>query len=322
MLRRLSIPSDPNLLVGFETADDAAVYRLDDATALVQTVDFFPPVVDDPYDYGAIAMANALSDLYAMGARPLIGLNIACFPAEGLSLDILAEILRGGAEKAREAGLLIVGGHTIDDREPKYGAAVTGLVRPGEQITNGGARPGDRLFLTKPLGIGVITTAIKAGVAPPEVVALAIGVMATLNRAASEAMREVGVTACTDVTGYGLLGHAREMAQASGVGIVLRAGAVPVLEGAAGLADLGVVPGGTFRNMTFLEGQVDWDPAVDALQQLLLADAQTSGGLLIAVPAGRGDALAAALARHGVSTVAEVGFCEAPAGPAPLRVAR
>jgi len=322
VLRRLSIPSDPNLLVGFETADDAAVYRLDDATALVQTVDFFPPVVDDPYDYGAIAMANALSDLYAMGARPLIGLNIACFPAEGLSLDILAEILRGGAEKAREAGLLIVGGHTIDDREPKYGAAVTGLVRPGEQITNGGARPGDRLFLTKPLGIGVITTAIKAGVAPPEVVALAIGVMATLNRAASEAMREVGVTACTDVTGYGLLGHAREMAQASGVGIVLRAGAVPVLEGAAGLADLGVVPGGTFRNMTFLEGQVDWDPAVDALQQLLLADAQTSGGLLIAVPAGRGDALAAALARHGVSTVAEVGFCEAPAGPAPLRVAR
>lgn len=320
MLRQLDFPSDPNLLVGFETSDDAAVYRLDDATALVQTVDFFPPVVDDPYDYGAIAVANSLSDVYAMGARPLIALNIVCFPAGGLSLSVLGEILRGGAEKAREGGLLIVGGHTIDDREPKYGLAVTGLVKPGAQVTNAGAQPGDRLFLTKPLGIGVITTGIKAGVAPPEVVARAVAEMATLNRAAAAAMLDVGVSACTDITGYGLLGHALEMARGSRVRVVVHAGAVPVLEGAVDLADVGVVPAGTFRNISFLEGQVEWDSAVDELQRLLLADAQTSGGLLIAVPAARAGALRAALERHRVATVAEIGHCEVVGAAAPLSV--
>ncbi len=319
MLRQLNVPSDPNLLVGFNTADDAAVYRLDDSTALVQTVDFFPPVVDDPYDYGAIAVANALSDIYAMGARPLIGLNVVCFPVEGLSLDILVAILRGGADKAREGGLLIAGGHTIDDREPKYGVAITGLVRPGAQVTNAGARPGDRLFLTKPLGIGSITTGIKAGVATPEVVAEAVSIMATLNRAASEAMVEVGVSACTDITGYGLLGHALEVAQGSGVEITLRSAQVPVLGAARALAGMGVVPGGTFRNMSFLEGQVQWDPGVDEIQRIILADAQTSGGLLIAVAPEKADLLVASLRRHGVTTIAEVGAC-GPPGEFPLRV--
>ncbi|MEK7214006.1 MAG: selenide, water dikinase SelD, partial [Chloroflexota bacterium] len=234
-------------------------------------------------------------------------------------LDILAAILRGGGDKAREAGLLIAGGHTIDDREPKYGLAVTGLVRPGSQVTNSGAKPGDRLFLTKPLGIGVITTAIKAGVASPAVVAEAIGVMTTLNRAASEAMVEVGVSACTDITGYGLLGHALEMARGSGVRITFRSSQVPVLPAARDLAGLGVVPGGTFRNMTFLEGQVQWDSDIDELQRTLLADAQTSGGLLIAVAPGKAELLEAALRRRGVATIAEIGGC-GEAGELPLQV--
>jgi len=280
----------------------------------VQTVDVFTPVVDDPYHYGAISVANALSDIYAMGARPLLALNIAGFPRSKLPLQVLSEILRGGADKAEEAGVLIVGGHTIDDPEPKYGLAVTGTVHPEKIVTKAGGRPGDLLLLTKPLGLGVITTGIKQGKTPPEAVAEAIRVMETLNRAASEAMVEVGVHACTDITGYGLLGHLHEVAIASGVAARIRAGAVPMLPQAHALARAGAIAGGTARNFEFLQDKVTYDGSLDEETRLLLADAQTSGGLLMAVSPDRVDTLDAALRQRGVATVARVG--ELLAGPA------
>jgi selenide,water dikinase len=280
----------------------------------VQTVDVFTPVVDDPYHYGAISVANALSDIYAMGARPLLALNIAGFPRSRLPLQVLSEILRGGADKAEEAGVLIVGGHTIDDPEPKYGLAVTGTVHPEKIVTKAGGRPGDLLLLTKPLGLGVITTGIKQGKTSPEAVAEAIRVMETLNRAASEAMVEVGVHACTDITGYGLLGHLHELAAASGVAARIRAGAVPMLPQARALARAGAIAGGTARNFEFLQDKVAYDGSLDEETRLLLADAQTSGGLLMAVCPDRVDTLEAALRQRGVATVARIG--ELLAGPA------
>ncbi len=306
MLRHLPKPSDPNLLLGLGTDDDAAIYRLSDELALVQTVDVFTPIVDDPYQFGAIAAANALSDVYAKGGRPLLALNIAGFPRT-LPLDILAEILRGGADKAAEAGVMIVGGHSIDDPEPKYGLAVTGLVHPARFIANAGARPGDALYLTKPLGIGVITTGIKQERTPPDVAAEAVRVMGILNRAASEAMTLVGVHAATDVTGYGLLGHLHEMVAASGVGAQISAAAVPVIDGARHLAGTGAVAGGTTRNLEWLKDKVRWAPGIDEVTQLLLADAQTSGGLLIAVAPERAQALESALQARGVETIARIG---------------
>lgn len=306
VLRHLPNPGDPNLLLGLGTRDDAAVYRLTDDLALVQTVDVFTPIVDDPYTFGQIAAANALSDVYAKGGRPLLALNVAGFPRK-LPLDILAEILRGGAEKAVEAGVAIVGGHTIDDPEPKYGLAVTGLVHPDRFVSNAGARVGDALVLTKPLGIGVITTGIKQDRTPPDVVADAVRVMNQLNRSASEAMLEIGVHAATDITGYGLLGHLYEMAEASGVAARVTAGAVPVLRGAADLARGGAVAGGTARNLEWLDGKVKWTDQVDEITRILLADAQTSGGLLIALPSSRAATLSQALRAHGVETTAIIG---------------
>ncbi len=300
--------------MGISTRDDAAVYRLSDDLALVQTVDVFTPVVDDPFQYGAISVANALSDIYAMGARPLLALNIVGFPRGKLPLDILGEILRGGAAKAAEAGVLIVGGHSIDDPEPKYGLAVTGTVHPEKVITNASGRPGDVLVLTKPLGLGVITTGIKQGKTPPAVAEAAIRVMGTLNRAASEAMVEVGVHACTDITGFGLLGHLQQLAAASGVAARIRVGPIPFLPEAHTLARQGAIAGGTARNFEFLQDKVAYDEGIDEATRLLLADAQTSGGLLIAVPPDRAAALDAALQRRGVSPVAHIG--ELTAGPA------
>ena len=312
--------SDPNLLVGVNTGDDAAVYRLDDDTALIQTVDFFPPIVDDPYAFGQIAVANALSDVYAMGGTPLIALNVVGFPV-ALPKDILGTILVGGADKAREAGTLIVGGHTVDDEEPKYGLSVTGVVAPGAEVTNAGAMPGDDLVLTKPLGTGVITTAGKQGVASDDVIAEAVGVMATLNKAASHAMtadgaRE-GVHGCVDVTGFGLLGHLRGMTRASGVGATVKLGAIPFIPGAKELAEQGVAPGGTHRNLDSLNADVRWDEAITDIQKLLLADAQTSGGLLIAVAKSHTPALLESLEAHGVETRAVIGTIDAAGdGPA------
>lgn len=298
--------SSPNLLIGTASPDDAAVYKLTEDIALVQTVDFFPPIVDDPYAYGAIAAANSLSDVYAKGGRPLLALNIVCFPAS-LPKDILGRILRGGADKAAEAGVLVVGGHTIDDPEPKYGLAVTGVIRPGDQVSIAGAQEGDKLVLTKPLGLGVITTAGKQGIAPPPVLERAIQVMATLNKAAAEAMLKVGVHACTDVTGYGLLGHLRWMVEAKGLSARVSLSQVPVLDGAWDLVAQGAVPGGTRRNLKSLERTARWDKRVPEHGRILLADAQTSGGLLMAVSPAKLDALLAALREAGVAGATVIG---------------
>ena len=306
VLSYVPVIKDANLLVGAETGDDAAVYRLGDNTALVLTVDFFPPIVDDPFSYGAIAVANSLSDIYAMGGRPLLGLNIVGFPVE-LPKEILGEILRGGYAKAQEAGCLIVGGHTVDDQEPKYGLAVVGLVEPGKQVTNAGARPGDRLVLTKPLGTGIITTAGKQGVVKPEVLERTVSIMSMLNRAASEAMVKVGVNAGTDVTGFGLIGHLKGMMQGSGTRATLQLSRVPVIPGAWELIEEGIAPGGTHRNLKSLSKHVQWHDAISEEARLLLCDAQTSGGLLISVPEERTVPLLEALEAAGVEGAEIIG---------------
>lgn len=313
VLEQLPPVTDPNVVVGVSTGDDCAVYRIDKGKALVQTVDFFTPVVDDPYDFGAIAAANSLSDIYAMGAVPTFALNVVGFHTRELSLDVLERILKGGADKTAEAGIQIIGGHTIDDREPKYGMAVTGMIDPARVITNSGARPGDIIFLTKPLGSGIISTAIKRGLADQAIIGRVTEVMATLNKAASEAMVRVGVNACTDITGYGLLGHLVEMTRGSGVGARLHSRAVPVLQAAKDLidADISIVPGGSRNNLKYVEQFVDFDPGLTAAERLLLADAQTSGGLLISCPGEKADDLEAALKDAGTIVHARVGIIEA-----------
>jgi selenide,water dikinase len=298
--------SHPDLLVGTETGDDAAVYRLNDHLALVMTVDFFPPITDDPFEYGEIAAANSLSDVYAMGGKPLVALNIVGFPAS-LDRAILGEILRGGYSKAGEAGCLIAGGHTVDDPEPKYGLSVVGLVEPGRQVTNAGARPGDVLVLTKPLGTGIITTAAKQGVVDAAVMKGAVKTMATLNRAACDAMVRVGVHAATDITGFGLMGHLKSMVRGSQVTAEIHLGQVPVLPGAWELLDRGVAPGGTHRNLHSVADTVQWSTELSEREQLLLCDAQTSGGLLISVAGDRQDALVSELKANGVEVAAVVG---------------
>ncbi|RMH15057.1 MAG: selenide, water dikinase SelD, partial [Gemmatimonadetes bacterium] len=292
VLRHLLPVDDPNALVDASTRDDAAVYALDAERALVVTLDFFTPVVDDPYDFGRIAAANALSDVYAMGARPLFVLNLLGFPRALLDEGLAEEILRGGAEAAAAAGVPVLGGHSVDDPEPKYGMVAVGEVRRDAMVTNRGARPGDALVLTKPLGSGVVATALKAGAAPEAVVREAVEVMATLNRGAAAAMCEVGVHAATDVTGYGLLGHLRNLLRASEVAAELDAAALPLLPGVRPLVDAGHVPGGTRRNLADLEADTDFG-AVDEAVRILAVDAQTSGGLLVAVPEERLDALLA-----------------------------
>jgi selenide,water dikinase len=292
--------------VGTNTADDAGVYRLSPDLALVQTVDIFTPIVDDPYWFGVIAAANALSDVYAMGGTPRLALNFAGFPRAKLPLEVLGEILRGGGDKCVEAGVTVIGGHTIDDPEPKYGLAVTGFVHPARVVTNATARPGDALVLTKPLGLGVITTGIKQGKASQAAIDEAIRVMATLNKGAAEAMLAVGVSAATDITGFGLLGHLHEMTRAAGVRARVRLHDVPVLEEAWTLARLRTIPGGTQRNRASLDGAVAWE-GVDEEGQVLLCDAQTSGGLLIAVPQARVEALVRALRAAGTPAAAVVG---------------
>ncbi|MCC3371645.1 selenide, water dikinase SelD [Cohnella sp. REN36] len=291
---------NPDLLVGLETSDDAGVYRLTDEIAMVQTVDFFTPIVDDPYAFGQIAAANAISDIYAMGGRPLTVLNIVAFPISTLDKSILADILRGAADKVAEAGVTLVGGHSIDDKEPKFGLAVTGVVHPNRIRTNAGAKPGDRLILTKPIGIGILTTSIKKDELSPEEVRRATEVMATLNKRAAETMAPYDVHACTDVTGFGLIGHALEMAKGSGVGIRLRREDVPILPRVRELAERGFVPGGTKNNYNHVRADVDFAPLLDETDRLILCDAVTSGGLLIAVDPAQADALLRDLREAGV----------------------
>ncbi len=306
MLRRLPRTEDPRALVGHETRDDAAVYRLSDTEAVVETVDFFTPVVDDPYWFGRIAAANAFSDIWAMGARPLFALNLVGWPVGKLSMETLGEVLRGGAEAAQLAGAPVLGGHSIDDPEPKYGMAVTGIVHPDRILRNVGARPGDVLLLTKPLGSGIVTTAIKRAVAPAALVERVVAVMSALNRAAGETFAASGaVHALTDVTGFGLLGHAWEMAEGSGVALRLRADRVPLLDPAVrDLAARGVVPGGSKANLAWVRPALRLAPEVDEPLALVLADAQTTGGLLAAVDPARAAAVQDALAAAGVHAAA------------------
>ena len=273
----------PNLLVGLEVSDDAAVYKINDEVAVIQTLDFFPPVVDDPYDYGAIAAANAMSDVYAMGGEVVLALNICGFPHD-MDPAIVAEILRGGAEKVAEAGGVLAGGHTLDDKEPKYGLAVMGIVHPDRVLTKAGARPGDALVLTKPLGVGIITTALKGGVADPAHVAAAVENMKKLNRNAARLIQQVGVHACTDVTGFALLGHGYEIAEKSGVRLRFYVDKLPFLDGAIQYAENWLFPGGSCRNQSAYEQEVDFAPGISEEMQMLLFTPETSGGLLIAVP--------------------------------------
>lgn len=310
LLGRLPPVTDPNVLVGSATADDAAIYRIDDERALVLTTDFFTPVVDDPYEFGAIAAANALSDVYAMGGTPLTALNIVGFPETGLDVSVLGDILRGGAEKAREAGIDIVGGHTIKTDEPIYGLAVTGMVHPKRVASNAGGRPGDVLVLTKPIGIGIITTAAKQDRDSAGAIRDAVRLMATLNRAAGEAMATVAAHACTDITGFGLLGHLRNVAAASGCAATVRFDAVPVIEAARSYVREGIVPGGTHANWRFLNEWVEYAPEIDKESQLLLCDAQTSGGLLIAVTPEEVEKLCDELCSRGAPCAAVVGKLE------------
>jgi selenide,water dikinase len=308
----------PEVLVSPETGDDAAVYALPGGLGLIHTVDFFTPIVDDPFDWGRIAAANAFSDVYAMGGRPVTALNLVAWPVQELSLDLLGRVLEGGAAVAREAGVTVVGGHSIHDPEPKYGMAVTGFVEVDRIVRNSTMRPGDRLFLTKPLGLGILSTAVKRGQATAEQLRVAVETMTTLNRAASEAMVEVGVSGATDVTGFGLLGHLGIAMQGSMAGAHIDAGTVPLLPGTLDLAGRGVVPGGTRSNHEFVTSFVRWNDLPET-EQLVLADAQTSGGLLIAVPASGAEQLARALDARGIRA-AEIGVVQSDAAPGTIEI--
>jgi cysteine desulfurase len=315
VLAGMPVPSDENILVGTETADDAAVYRIDENTAIIQTVDFFTPIVDDPYGFGAIAAANSLSDIYAMGGRPIFALSVVGFPSNRLPVRVLEDILRGAHDKAREAGIAIIGGHTVEDTEPKFGLAVTGVARPGAVLTNRGARPGDAIVLTKPLGTGILSTALKQGLLTTAQAEMLADTMAALNRDAAEAMAEVGVNACTDVTGFGLLGHLLEMMRGSGTSASIEARRVPVLESALELAASGTVPGGTLSNRDYTGSHVDFADDVPEALRMLLNDAQTSGGLLISLAGAAAERLVGLLRDRGVTRAAVIGKVEAAAGP-------
>jgi selenide,water dikinase len=316
ILQTLPRRSHPDLLVGMETADDAGVYRLTPEIALIQTVDFFTPVVNDPYTFGQIAAANALSDVYAMGGRPLTALNIVCYPSKTVPQEVLKAILAGGLDKIHEAGALLVGGHSVDDTELKYGLSVTGIVHPERVLTNGGARVGDQLILTKPLGTGVIATAMKGRLASPEAAAAAIRVMTTLNRLPAACLESGAVHAVTDITGFGLLGHALEMAVASKVEITFYAQRIPLLAAAREYAAMGLVPAGSFANRNFCANSLQVAPGLDPVLVDLCSDAQTNGGLLLAVSPDQVQHLLDCLEGQGISAspIGEV------SGPAPGRI--
>jgi selenide,water dikinase len=304
LLGTLHLPEvTADVLVAADTGDDAAVVRLPDGRALIATLDYFTPIVDDPYDWGRIAATNALSDVYAMGGRPFLALNVVNWPVDDLPLEMLARVLQGGIDVATSAGAAVLGGHSITDPEPKYGMVALGLVDAERIVRNSAAAAGDRLFLTKPLGLGIVSTAVKRGVADPDLLDRAVGLMTTLNDRAADAMLEAGAVAATDVTGFGLLGHLHRMLEASNVAARVDASRVPVLDGVLELARDGIAPGGTGRNHRFVDPHVDWGGLAEA-EQLVLADAQTSGGLLISV--ADGERLAGALVSRAVA-FAEIG---------------
>lgn len=303
----MPLQSDPNLIVGMERYEDAGIYKLTEELAIVQTVDFFTPIVDDPYTFGQIAAANALSDVYAKGGRPLTALNIVCFPQKTMAMAVLREILLGGLDKMHEAGVILLGGHSVEDAELKYGLSVTGTIRPDRVILNSSARAGDRLILTKPLGTGIISTAIKGGAAGEKAVAKIVKSMTALNRKASELMLATGVNACTDITGFGLLGHASEMVEGTGVGMVIEAASVPFFPEAKELAEMGMIPGGLHRNREFRLPMVDMAPGIPQHLQDILFDPQTSGGLLISVPEPKAPGMLQSLHQEGVIEAAIIG---------------
>ena len=310
LLKSLPPITDPNVLVGTSTADDAAVYKLSDELALVLTTDFFTPVVDGPYDFGAVAAANALSDVYAMGGKPLTALSIVGFPDALLPPEVLVEILRGAADKAADAGIAIVGGHTIKSEEPIFGLAVVGTINSNRVLANSKAQPGDVLILTKPIGLGIITTAAKNGEDKLGAISDAIRLMTTLNRSAAEVFVDAGAHALTDITGFGLLGHLRNMVTASGVGAHIYLDQVPALEAARQYLIAGIAPGGTHANHRFLADWVSYASDLTKEDELLLCDAQTSGGLLAAIPADRASAAVAALRSAGTPAAAVIGLIE------------
>ncbi len=305
--------SDPNVITGMASLDDAGVYKLADDLAIIQTIDFFTPIVDEPYVFGQIAVANALSDVYAMGGRPLMALNIVCFPISSMDISVLQEILRGGLDKMREAGVTLIGGHSVDDTELKYGLSVTGVVHPEKVLTNAGAQAGDKLILTKPVGTGILSTALKAGIADKQSVADITASMTALNKEASELMQAVGAHACTDITGFALLGHACQMAHNSQVGLELHFASVPFLPKAEEFATRGCCPAGLQRNREFYSKTVEFAPQVPAPVKDMLFDPQTSGGLLISLAPKTAESLLDRLHEAGVPQAAIIG--EVVAGP-------
>jgi len=298
-----------------ERGEDAGVYKLNDELAVIQTVDFFTPIVDDAFEFGRIAVANSLSDVYAMGGRPLTALNVVCFPQDMMDISVLKDILRGGLDKMHEAGVILVGGHTVEDPELKYGLSVTGVIHPDKVVLNSGARAGDRIILTKPLGTGIISTAVKAGTASDEAIEKIVKSMTALSSTASELMQEVGVSACTDITGFGLLGHACEMVQDSDIGMVINSSAVPYFHEAREMAEMGMLPGGLHRNRDFRKDMVDISENVPRYLSDILFDPQTSGGLLISVPHEKAWMLLEKLHAGGVKEAVIIGEVAAePAG--------
>jgi selenide, water dikinase len=303
----LEIPFDANILAGVAGSEDAGVYRLSDELALVQTVDFFTPIVDDPRIFGRVAAANSLSDVYAMGGRPITAMNVVCFPSKKLGIAVLRGILEGGLDILKQAGVALVGGHSVDDDEPKYGLSVSGLIHPDRIMTNSGLKPGDRLVLTKAVGTGVIATASKADLASPESTEAMVRSMCALNKEASEVAVRAGVRACTDITGFGLAGHLVEMARASGCRIRIRARSVPILSGALEAASMGMVPAGAYGNRTFFASWITMDESVPTAIADLMFDPQTSGGLVLAIPPAQADAFVHALQAEVGESVAEIG---------------
>ncbi len=312
MLTGLPRISDPNLLVGMETSDDAAVYRVSDDLALIQTVDFFPPMVDDPYTFGQVAASNALSDIYAMGGVPKLALNLLCFPSDKLAPQHVRAILEGGASKVAEAGACLCGGHTIEDKEPKYGLSVTGFVHPNHILANSSAREGDLLILTKALGSGILTTAAKADILDAASLNRLVETMTTLNAGAQRAMEGLAVHGCTDITGFGLLGHTAEMAAGSDLTIRLMASCLPLLPQALEMAQMGIIPAGAYRNRDHLKGKVRMSPAVPLELADIMYDPQTAGGLLISVAPQDGERLLEALGEQGVKDARLIGEVCAP----------
>ncbi len=303
----LSIPTNENVLVGLGTADDAGVYRISADLALIQTVDFFTPIVDDPYDFGRIAAANALSDVYAMGGVPKTAMNLVAFPLASMDPQILRDILAGGISILEESGTVLLGGHSVEDDELKYGLSVTGFVHPDKILANQGLMPGDRLILTKPLGTGVMNTAVKAGLASDKQIVSITALMAALNRDAAAVMTRFPITACTDITGFGLLGHLAEMVVGTRVGVTIFSDRVPLISGALDFAGMGLVPGGAFRNRKFRESMVAMDADLNPALRDLLFDPQTSGGLLMGCPKKRSQELVDALGAQGIADAAVIG---------------